>query len=149
MGLVMLDRLDALNDGRRAIAARIHEVVTGVPGLSSVRVPSRAYAVYLRYPVLARDAAQRDSLRAALVASGIGATGSYPRSIVDIPELAELMLPYRNDCPGGRSVAARILTLPTHAYVSARDIDAIADTLRAGWSGSTAAGLLAGPEGRP
>jgi perosamine synthetase len=130
MGLVMLDRLDPLNDGRRAIAARLDEALAGAPGLSAVRVNSGARAVYLRYPVLARDGGLRDALRATLNTRGIGATGSYPTSVVDIPELAAEMAPYRETSPNGRAVATRILTLPTHAYVSAADVAVIAATVR-------------------
>jgi perosamine synthetase len=129
MGVIMLDYLDALNAGRREVASRLTATVTGAPGLTTVRVLPSAEPVYLRYPLLARDEAQRDGLRATLLGRGIGATGSYPTSIVDIPELAELMAPYRNQCPRGRDVASRILTLPTHAYVSAADIETIRDTL--------------------
>jgi dTDP-4-amino-4,6-dideoxygalactose transaminase len=143
MGLTMLDRLDALNSGRREIAAAMAEAVEGAPGLSPVRAHAGASAVYLRYPLLARDEIQRDALRSALVARGIGATGSYPTAVVDIPELAELMAPFRDQCPHGREVARRMLTLPTHAYVSRRDIDTVRDTVRGAGAASPARPALA------
>jgi dTDP-4-amino-4,6-dideoxygalactose transaminase len=130
MGLTMLDRLDDLNAARRRVAASMAEAVDSAAGLSPIRVHSGATPVYVRFPVLARDETHRDELRRALVARGIGATGSYPTAVVDIPELAGPMAPYRDDCPGGRDVARRILTLPTHAYVSRRDIEIVHDTVR-------------------
>jgi perosamine synthetase len=129
MGLTMFDQLDTLNARRREIAAAMAEAVDGAPGLSPVRVHAATSPVYLRYPLLARDETHRDALRSALVARGIGATGSYPTAIVDIPELAELMAPFRDQCPRGREVARRILTLPTHAYVSRRDVETVRDTV--------------------
>jgi dTDP-4-amino-4,6-dideoxygalactose transaminase len=131
MGLVMLDRLEAVNAARVATAARVAEAAAGAPGLTTVPVVPDGQPVYLRYPLLADSRERRDLLIERLRARGIGATGSYPTSIVDIPELSELMAPFRAHCPGGRSMAERILTLPTHAFVSSRDVSAIHDTLHA------------------
>jgi perosamine synthetase len=129
MGLVMLDRLDAMNDSRRAVAAQLDEAVAGAAGVSPIRVLPGSRPGYLRYPLVARDEAQRNALRDALNSRGVGATGSYPTSIVDIPELITEMARYREASPNGRAVASRILTLPTHAYVSATDIVRIRATI--------------------
>ena len=55
-----------------------------------------------------------------LTAAGIGATTSYPASLADVPELRPSLAGDGAACPGARTVASRILTLPTHPYVSAR-----------------------------
>ena len=85
----------------------------------------------MRLPLLAADAESRQALLGALDAAGIGATGSYPAAIVDIPELRGRLDPRDRDGPGARTVAARIVTLPTHPYLRPSDIESIAAAFRA------------------
>ncbi|MEO5821853.1 MAG: DegT/DnrJ/EryC1/StrS family aminotransferase [Vicinamibacteraceae bacterium] len=148
MGLVMLDRLDDINAARVATAARVADAAAGAPGLTTVPVVAGGRAVYLRYPLLADTRERRDLLIERLRVRGIGATGSYPTSIVDIPELSALMAPFQAHCPGGRSMAERILTLPTHAFVSGRDLSVIHDTLHAPGAVTATSVAAAAPGGR-
>jgi perosamine synthetase len=147
MALQMLPRLAALNAARQRVAAALAEAVSG-SGLTTVRVHDGAEAVYLRFPVLARNRTERDALIASLVDRGIGATGSYPTSVVDIPELAEVMAPFRAACPAGRGVADRILTLPTHAFVTGRDVKLIEAIVHRTPATLSVAGHVAAPEER-
>jgi dTDP-4-amino-4,6-dideoxygalactose transaminase len=78
--------------------------------------PAGAVPVYLRLPVLARSQTERDRLIVALEAAGIGATASYPSALGDVPNVRARLAPESGATPGARSVAERILTLPTHAY---------------------------------
>jgi dTDP-4-amino-4,6-dideoxygalactose transaminase len=125
MGLVMLGRLEAVNRERCANAGRLSTLVADVPGFQPIRVLEDASAVYLRYPLLAETRELRDHMFRELRAHGIGATASYPTAIVDIPELEAVMAEYAPQCPGGREVAQRLLTLPTHPFVSPSDLDVI------------------------
>jgi dTDP-4-amino-4,6-dideoxygalactose transaminase len=84
-----------------------------------------AVPAYLRYPVLV-DAGYRDKVLAALQERGIGATASYPTAINDILELQGSLQSVDREIPGGRDLARRILTLPTHGYVTEQDQDRIA-----------------------
>jgi dTDP-4-amino-4,6-dideoxygalactose transaminase len=86
--------------------------------------------VFLRLPVLASDAAHQRTLIAALNEAGIGATGSYPNGLADVPELAGILLGASTEGSGGRDIATRIVTLPTHPYVSARDMDRMVDVVQ-------------------
>jgi dTDP-4-amino-4,6-dideoxygalactose transaminase len=58
--------------------------------------------------------------RAALIrnleAAGIGATASYPRALIDVPQVVHRLAVNQRPTPGAREVARRIVTLPTHAY---------------------------------
>jgi dTDP-4-amino-4,6-dideoxygalactose transaminase len=63
--------------------------------------------------------------------SGIGATASYPTAISDVPELSEQFRDGNGQAKGGQTVARRIMTLPTHGYVTAADQDRIADVVSA------------------
>jgi dTDP-4-amino-4,6-dideoxygalactose transaminase len=121
MGLRLLPRLDAINDARRAVAAAIDRAVADLPGVTPVRPRPGSHPVFLRYPFLAASAGHRDAVLASCRARGIGATGSYPHALVDVPELAGHVAE-AGACPGGRAVAERIVTLPTHAYVTAADV---------------------------
>lgn len=127
LAATMFRHLDALTHTRRANAEAILQGLRGVTGVAPVRPADCAEPVYLRLPVLAPSGTARDHLLARLTAEGIGATGSYPRSLAEIAELER--------APGGPrivvgpDVARRILTLPTHPYVRATDIVRIVDVL--------------------
>ena len=87
-----------------------------MPALQLITLPADARPVYLRLPVLARSQTERDRLIAALEADGIGATASYPSALADVPKVRARLAADAPPTPGARTVAERILTLPTHAY---------------------------------
>lgn len=124
----MLPRLEAFTAARLANAAALSARLRGAPGLTAITPAPGTTPVYLRYPVLAPDRTTRDALVTALSAAGIGATASYPAALSDVdglqPHLAAAPLADR-----GRDVAARILTLPTHPFVTAADIARIGDVV--------------------
>ena len=143
----MLPRLEAFTAARVAHAAALAARLDGLPGLSAITPAPGTTPVYLRYPVLAPDAATRDALVAALTAAGIGATASYPAALSDVdglqPHLAAPPIAAR-----GRDVAARILTLPTHPFVTAADIARIADVVATVLAARPAGAAVAGVPGR-
>ena len=122
LGAVMMRRLDEFTATRRANADALLAGSSSVPGLQTISPLRESEPVYLRLPLLAVDGDARARAVAALVAAGIGASASYPASIADIPALRGL-LATPVEASVGRDVASRIFTLPTHAYVSARDIE--------------------------
>jgi perosamine synthetase len=129
---VMTNRLDAFTDIRRRNAARILSGLNGVAAIQCITPTPGSTPVYPRLPVLAPDARTRDGLVSALNAAGIGASGSYPESIADIPQLRPLLDGATLDAAGGRDVARRIITLPTHPYVTSADIARMVAILGAG-----------------
>lgn len=128
-------RLDELGAERRANARRMGAAIDEIAGLQPFGLVPETEPVFVRLPVLAADPRSRHALLDALDAAGIGATGSYPAAIVDIPELLERLDPRDRDCPGSRTVAARIVTLPTHTFVQPADIETIATAARATGAG--------------
>ncbi len=122
----MLRRAPAFTERRRANAAALAAALRGVPGVTPVAEQAGTRAAYLRLPLLV-DQALRPRLVAALTAAGIGATTSYPTAIPDIPDLREALAGVV--ATGGREVAARIITLPTHPFVTIRDIETMAATI--------------------
>lgn len=129
----LLGRLDTINAQRTANAERLRNSLPWGPQLRPVVPRPGAVPAYLRFPILVAPES-RNTVVAALQSNGFGASASYPRAIVDIPELQGLLEGDR-ETPCGREVARRIVTLPTHGYVTERDCDQIVrivtDCLRA------------------
>jgi perosamine synthetase len=126
---VMMRRLSEFTAIRRSNGASLAAGLQHVPGAVLPAPASDAKSVYLRFPVLMPDRATRDEAISMLTRAGIGATGSYPQSLGDIPELRPHLANPSADVTGGRQVADRILTLPTHPFVSSADISVMTDVL--------------------
>lgn len=113
LGMRMLDKLEKITEGRigtaRAYMKRITRVVFPV-------VVEGATPVYLRLPVL--------SAGNSAAAPEWGVVGSYPTSIGRIKELKG-HIAGGTVFAGADKLAAGIITLPTHAYVSDDDVDEI------------------------
>ena len=105
------------------------EKLQRVPGLRAVVPTPDTRPVYLRLPVLVSPEYARNSALQALNGAGFGATGSYPSSLADVPALKAALANPDAAMPGGRTVARSIVTLPTHAFVTNRDIDRMVDVL--------------------
>ena len=126
LALTMMSRLEEFTARRLANATALGEGMSALPGIRGIRPLAGAAPVYLRMPVLFETTESRDAAVRALNHAGIGATASYPASLADVPELRSMLGTTHGAAAGGRFVAARIATLPTHPYVSER---AIARTL--------------------
>ena len=130
LACVMLNRLDEFSQARVENARALLDRIEGVPGLEIVKASPQASPVYLRLPLLVRDPRQRAEALRRLNALGIGATGSYPASLIDVPALSSSGDQSRVPMAGGRRVAREILTLPTHAFMKPSDVATAGDTLR-------------------
>lgn len=131
MASLLLERLDQITEGRRE-AAEKHLLAIEASGLACmIDVPGSrpsgpgAIPVYPRLPLLLPDARTRDRALAVLSDAKLGASASYPRAVVDVPEVSGHLAPGVGDTPTARSVAGRILTLPTHAFVTDLDVERI------------------------
>lgn len=109
-------RLPGLTATRRANAARYAEELAVLPALRLIEPLATAEPAYVRFPLLVAEASERAALLAALDAGGIGATASYPRALVDVPEVARRAVGLDASFAGARQVAQSIVTLPTHGY---------------------------------
>jgi dTDP-4-amino-4,6-dideoxygalactose transaminase len=130
LAVTVLPRLDAYTETRRRHAYALIESLRAVPGLSLVREGADTFPVYLRLPVFIDTPRARAAVLDALTEAGLGATVSYPSALRDVPALVRAFdgMP---DTPGGRAVAARLLTLPTHPAVSGDDRRRIVDLVQA------------------
>jgi dTDP-4-amino-4,6-dideoxygalactose transaminase len=123
LGLVMMRRLDDFTRARQLNAAAWLDGLRGISGLQTVVPGAGTTPVYLRLPVLFPDAASRDAAITGLTAAGIGATASYPHALADVPEVRQVAANPSEPAAGSRLVAARIVTLPTHPFVTRSDIN--------------------------
>lgn len=121
---VLLRRLDAMNDRRRALAARYAQALAGLPlGLPVEREHARH--VYHLYVI---RTAERDRLAAFLKARGVQTGVHYPVPTHRQPAVAAL-----NPPPLERTerLVREILTLPMSASHTEAEIDEVAVAVRA------------------
>jgi dTDP-4-amino-4,6-dideoxygalactose transaminase len=126
----LLPLLDSYNKIRRGHADQLRSGIEGVEGIEIPRPVEGASPVYLRFPILTRDGAHRSYLLGRLREAGICASISYPTSIGDIPGITRYLAPDQEPCPGARSIATRILTLPTHPWVTSGDVMQMVTVIR-------------------
>jgi dTDP-4-amino-4,6-dideoxygalactose transaminase len=119
----VLPLVDAYNKIRRDHADHLRSGLDGVDGVAIPHPVAGASPVYLRFPILTRDDAHRASLLRGLRQAGISASTSYPTPVGDIPGIARYLAPDQERCPAASSIALRMLTLPTHPWVTAGDVD--------------------------
>jgi dTDP-4-amino-4,6-dideoxygalactose transaminase len=81
----------------------------------------------IRLPVLCKNMEQRDSILKQSEEQGLGLMLAYPTSINKIDELADEFLD--QECPAAEGICNRLLTIPVHEYVSAKDNEQICSLL--------------------
>jgi perosamine synthetase len=118
----VLPLVDGYNKIRRDHADHLRSGLEDLEGISLPRPVPGASPVYLRFPLLTRDAAQRAALLRGLRAEGIVASASYPTPIGEIPGITRHLAADQGGCPAASAIATRILTLPTHPWVTAKDV---------------------------
>lgn len=72
---------------------------------------------YLRLPILAAGRSDRDALLDRAHRAGMGLSFMYPTTLNEIDEVRDGAKQY----PGAQSIVDRLVTLPTHEYVSPND----------------------------
>ena len=122
LALTMIDRLEEFTSIRTRNAATLLAGLRDVSGLRAIAPVTGSVPVYLRFPLLAESEPVRNQALKTLRAAGIGATASYPLSLADVPELGASLDARSRTVGGGREIARRILTLPTHPFVASADL---------------------------
>ncbi|MER5863833.1 DegT/DnrJ/EryC1/StrS family aminotransferase [Kitasatospora sp. NPDC002040] len=121
-----LRHLPGWNNARRAAAARYHQLLAGLPGLTlPVTLPGNVHVWHL-YAV--RVARGRDEVFAALHGAGIGAGVHYPVPVHLQPAFQYLGHP-EGSFPVTERAAAEILTLPLHPHLTEDQQAFVAETL--------------------
>jgi dTDP-4-amino-4,6-dideoxygalactose transaminase len=121
-------RLSRVTVSRKAKAA---DLLRGLrAGWRNHIVPHpQAESVQLRFPLLVKNGEERKRLCALSKEQGLGISHYYPTAIQEIPELRPALSAIR--APGASILAERLVTLPTHQYVTERDVRRIMSALQA------------------
>lgn len=116
---------------RRAHAARLSERLASVPGLTLPRELAGRGHVWHQYTVLVGPGTRVDraGLAAGLAERGVGSGVYYPRLAFDYDCYRAHPGVEPADTPVAASVAARCLSLPVHAALSAEDVERVADAV--------------------
>jgi dTDP-4-amino-4,6-dideoxygalactose transaminase len=123
---VKLGKLDEWNERRRVLAARYHDRLEGIPGLSPPRAPQWAEPVWHLYVV---RTSRRAELVKALDAAAIGSLIHYPIPPHLQQAYADLGLP-RGSFPLAEALADTVLSLPLGPHMSVESVDQIATAMR-------------------
>ncbi len=121
LAAVMLPHLREFTAARVANAAALRSGLADVGDVTTIAPLPGAVPSYLRFPILLPTRGVRDAVLEALTRCGIGATGSYPACLADVPEMRGILANSDADFHGARRVAACIATLPTHPFVTLTD----------------------------
>jgi dTDP-4-amino-4,6-dideoxygalactose transaminase len=126
----LLPLVETYNKTRRDHADHLRAGLAGVEGIEIPRPVPGASPVYLRFPILTRGPEHRDRLFRRLGEAGIRASASYPTAVGNIPGIGRHLAADQGPCPGAHTIATRILTLPTHPWVTARDVERMVTVVR-------------------
>lgn len=120
LGRRMLARLPHINARRKAVAAQWRACLNG-DGVVPVAPLPHSGPVWLRVPVLGQAEALRE----------FGIVRGYPQSLDRLEDLK----PYRRgngEYPGAALLADKLMTLPTHCYVTEGAVDEAVQSMRKG-----------------
>ena len=131
IGLVQLEKLDAILEARAAVAARYSDLLAPIPGLE---LPCEDDAEHERswfvYVVTLPQESDREAVIDSLTARGVQ-TARYLPCIHLQPYMQERFGYRVGLCPVAEAVARRTLALPFHARLDEDDQVYVAEALRA------------------
>ena len=116
----------------RATASRITHAeqvmqVLGPNPVQRISPVGQGRSVCLRLPLLMRSAQEKEALCRLSDEEGLGISSMYPSSIRDIPQLRDTLS--SQTVPRAAMLAERLVTLPTHEYLSNRDLKRICQAI--------------------
>jgi len=127
LAAALLPELDAANRARLQQASALAQRLNDDTDFTALLAAHGDTGIYPRLGVLAPTPAERDAAVAAL--RPLGASAMYPTTLDEISALRPHLVG-ETHCPGAREFCARLLTLPTHAGMHERHLEALVGTLR-------------------
>ena len=91
--------------------------------VQTITPSGQGHSVYLRLPLLMRSKQEKDALCRLSVEQGLGVSSLYPSAIQNITELREGLS--SQQAPQSAMIAERLVTLPTHEFLTTRDLERI------------------------
>jgi perosamine synthetase len=116
------DRLTHATAIRVAHAAQTLKSVEG-SYVQTITPNQKGRSVYLRLPLLMRSKEEKEALCRISADQGLGMSSMYPSSIEDLPELHDMVS--SQHVPQSAMIAERLITLPTHEFLSSSDLGRI------------------------
>ena len=129
LGIEMFRHLKSITSSKVKNGIKLRLKLKDLPGVFLPKADKNSMSVYLRVPVLV-DVNVKDKIVEALNIKGIGASGSYPKSILDVDEIKHFCNQKLSTADRGRQVAKEIITLPTHVFLNNKDIRIIYNTFK-------------------
>jgi dTDP-4-amino-4,6-dideoxygalactose transaminase len=113
---------DAATQRRRSNASTLLQAVRGARALRGIASIAGGEPGFLRLPVVADATTPR--------APALGIVRGYPAPLADEPHIAPILEGRGDSYSGARELAAGLLTIPTHHYLTRRDLQAAAHWIR-------------------
>jgi perosamine synthetase len=127
----LVDRFETITAIRRNNAKQIERGLTGLAGITIPQVSQKSSPVYLRFPVVVKDLNIREKLLKIFVRRGINVSRMYDKkSFESVCSLASRIDRY----PVTEYLCERMVNLPTHAYLTERDISTMIDVFHSVFS---------------
>lgn len=130
LGNVLLKRLDFYNAVRHRNGTFLYNQLRG-SNIKMIDIPNNVFAVYNRFPFLANNEQQRERLYTKLSAKGLGVSKAYPFSLGQITELKQHFA-FVPEFKSADKISKTILTLPTHSFVTQKDLDTMIELIHEG-----------------
>ena len=125
IGVNTFQNLDSFNQVRMENAAYLKQRFESLKECNIPKPASDAASVYLRFPIVFNGGEKREEALRLLSQKGMGANRSYPTPLNGIAEFRKYLVE-EGPFPEAESISQRILTLPTHPYVTRQDMDEMA-----------------------
>ncbi len=129
-GKVLFRKLEEINSIRINNVRRLSNTLLDLKGFCIPGCHEDDPIPYVRLPIIVDTGANRDRIIGNLRKANIMASSMYPSTIRQIPGIEKYLASPENDFPGSEEVADRLLCLPTHPYLSDRDIDNIIKVIK-------------------
>src|SRR5207248_11044969 len=130
LAVPQLERLETINDQRRANAAVLLDLLDGTD-IGLPIVPEGRRPVWHQFTVLLPAGTDRDTVGLRMREAGVETGAYYPRLAWDYPVYREHPGVVADDTPTARDAAARCLSLPVHPGLSEGDLEGVAKALLA------------------
>jgi len=110
-------------NGRRTAAAAIRDRIALVRDAGIIRKHPKASPGWLRFPLLLSD--RSASIVRSRQGRALGIMGGYPLALPELGALEGRVLGERREWPGASELVRGLVTLPTHRWVTERDLNRI------------------------
>jgi perosamine synthetase len=124
----LLPTAQTLQDGRHSQAIRLRQALHGAK-VEALWPRETDTGAYLRLPILLPTRGIRARLLSELARRGLGATEGYPLPLSKVAPLRSFLSDPDLEYPVADSVSQRLVTLPTHVWVTDEDIEEITEVV--------------------